>query len=110
MREQDPSVSLAKSYHAKSAAGFAIRCDSLLKAIHSNPARVPTFTGIKFSSQASSSAATLGQADTHVGAPRLQDLYVLANCIRFASGAYDILYGCDEQFLGALAMGCEVRR
>ena len=33
---------------------------------------------------------------------------MLANCIRFEKGAYDILYGCDEQFIGALAMGCQV--
>ena len=30
--------------------GFGIRCDALLKAIHADTARVPTFVGIKFSS------------------------------------------------------------
>ena len=33
------------------------------------------------------------------------DLHIFGNCVAFQDGLYDCLYGKDEQFLGALAMG-----
>ncbi|MDB4491661.1 dihydrodipicolinate synthase family protein [bacterium] len=48
--------------------------------------RVPTLGGIKYS-------------DT--------DLAALRACLEHEDGAWDVLYGCDEALLGALATGCE---
>lgn len=56
-------------------------CDLLKEASR----RVPSFGGIKFSSN---------------------DLAELLACLQFEDGKWDILYGCDEALLGALATGC----
>lgn len=73
-------------YHIAIRTGVAIRCDALLEAVHGLRAagRLSTFRGIKYSDA---------------------DLHVFANCVAFAGGAYNCLYGKDEQLLGALAMG-----
>lgn len=66
-------------YHLKSVDDF--RMDLLLEAVHG---RIPSFRGLKYSDP---------------------DLHIYGNCVAFADGLYDCLYGKDEQFLGALAMG-----
>jgi N-acetylneuraminate lyase len=64
-----------------------IRCDRLLVKVAEAQAagRMRNVRGIKYSDA---------------------DLHVLANCVDFNGGEYDILYGKDEQLLGAWAMGC----
>lgn len=66
--------------------GLALRCDHLLEAVAAEQAagRLRSFRGIKYSNP---------------------DLYVLANCLAAAGGAFDLAYGFDEQLLGAAAMG-----
>jgi N-acetylneuraminate lyase len=71
-------------YHLPIKTGVNIRCDKLLAKLEAAVARVPTFVGIKYSDA---------------------DLWVYANCVAYGGGKYDILYGKDEQLLGALAMG-----
>ena len=71
-------------YYIAIKTGAALRCDKLLEAIHADPARVPTFRGVKFTDF---------------------DAYIYANCVAFADGAYDILSGRDEILLAALVMG-----
>jgi N-acetylneuraminate lyase len=68
-------------YHIAIMTGVNIRMDQLLEAIHG---RIPSFRGLKFSDA---------------------DLHVYGNCVAYQGGLYDVLYGKDEQFLGALAMG-----
>lgn len=50
------------------------------------PARIPTLAGMKFTNP---------------------DLMALQFLLHADSGKWDILYGCDEQFLGALALGAQ---
>lgn len=73
-------------YHIAVKTGVNIRCDQLLKKIHDAPHRVPTFNGVKFTDF---------------------DLHIMANCIAFAGGQYDVLSGRDEVLLAGLAMGCK---
>jgi N-acetylneuraminate lyase len=47
--------------------------------------RLPTLRGIKYSST---------------------DLHQLGRCVVHSGGRYSMLYGCDQQLLGALVMGC----
>jgi dihydrodipicolinate synthase/N-acetylneuraminate lyase len=67
-----------------------IRCDIMLARVAAaqaeTPARLTNFRGIKFSDA---------------------DLHVFSSCVAFADGRFDILYGRDEQALGALAMGAK---
>jgi N-acetylneuraminate lyase len=73
-------------YHIPSKTGVTWRCDELLRTLHPvREARVPTFRGIKYSDS---------------------DFHILANCVAFAGGFYDVLSGKDEMLLAALAMGC----
>jgi N-acetylneuraminate lyase len=71
-------------YHISVKNGVFIRCDQLLEKLHASRARVPTFVGIKFTDF---------------------DLHILANCLAFENGEYNILSGRDEVVLGALVMG-----
>lgn len=71
-------------YHIPIKTAVGVRPDKLLAALHEAKASVPTFVGIKFSDA---------------------DLHMYANCVAAFGGAYDILYGKDEQLIGALAMG-----
>jgi N-acetylneuraminate lyase len=50
------------------------------------PARIPTLAGMKFTNP---------------------DLMALQYLLHADGGKWDILYGCDEQFLGALALGAQ---
>lgn len=61
--------------------GVALRADQVL---HQMAAAIPTFAGIKFSGP---------------------DLMRLQECLGFANGKYDLLYGSDENLLAALALG-----
>lgn len=77
-------------YHIAIKTGVAIRCDVLLERVHAARASgsrpgLAAFRGLKYS-------------DTNQ--------HILANCVAFAGGAYDVLSGADEMLLGALAMGC----
>ena len=71
-------------YHIPIKTAVIIRVDHLLAKIHANPARVPSFRGIKYTDF---------------------DMHIFANCVAFAGGAYDILSGRDEALLSALGMG-----
>jgi len=75
-------------YHIAIMTGVSIRCDHLLKRISElqNEGRLTQFRGIKYSDA---------------------DLHIFANCVAFENGKFDILYGKDEQGLGALAMGAK---
>jgi N-acetylneuraminate lyase len=74
-------------YHIPIKTGVGIRCDKLLARVVEEQAAgaLTTFRGVKYSDA---------------------DLHIFANCIAFAGGAFDCLYGKDEQLLGAWAMGC----
>jgi N-acetylneuraminate lyase len=75
-------------YHIAIMTGVSIRCDLLLKRVSElqNEGRLTQFRGIKYSDA---------------------DLHIFANCVAFENGKFDILYGKDEQGLGALAMGAK---
>ena len=68
-------------YHIPSLTGVEPEMAAFLDAAGE---RVPTLAGIKFSD------------------PRLHELQP---CLRFASGALDVLFGVDEMLLGAVALG-----
>lgn len=72
-------------YHIPSMTGVDFRMIDFLKAVVSS-GKIPNFVGIKFT-------------DTV-----LQDYF---ECVLYDDGRYDILYGLDEQLLGALAMGAK---
>ena len=74
-------------YHIPSMTGVGIRCDKLLErvaALQDSEGRLRSFRGIKYSDA---------------------DLHIYSNCVAACGGRFDILYGKDEQGLGALAMG-----
>lgn len=70
--------------------GVNIRCDVLLAKVSAAQAeatpRLTNFRGIKYSDA---------------------DLHFYSQCVSFQGGAFDILYGKDEQGLGALTMGAK---
>jgi N-acetylneuraminate lyase len=74
-------------YHIAIKTAVFIRCDKLLQKVSEAQAagRLRTFRGIKYSDA---------------------DLHILSNCLHHDKGAFDILYGKDEQLIGALSMGC----
>jgi len=78
--ESAPSTPLYY-YHIAIMTGVNFRMDKLLEAVHG---KIPSFRGIKYSDM---------------------DLHIYANCVAYKDGLYDVLYGKDEQLLGALAMG-----
>ncbi len=69
-------------YHIPALTGVPIDACEFLKLAKR---RLPTLAGIKYS---------------HT------DLSTMLACLRENDGQYDILYGCDESLLGALAIGC----
>lgn len=73
-------------YHIPSMSGVLVRADLVLRAVSAAQAagRCANVRGVKFS-------------DTN--------LHVYANCVALEGGKFDCPYGCDEQGLGALAMG-----
>ena len=75
-------------YHIVVKTGVMIRCDHLLDAVAEAQAqgKLSSFRGIKYSNP---------------------DLFIMSNCIAAHGGKYDIAYGCDEQLVGALALGVE---
>lgn len=70
-------------YYHSSLSGINLPMVDFLKQAHG---RIPTLAGIKFNSM---------------------NLYEYQNCRNFLDGAYDIVYGTDEFFAGALALGAE---
>jgi len=79
----------AYHYHIPSMTGVAVRADRLLEraaALQDAEGRLRTFRGIKYSDA---------------------DLHIYSNCVAACGGRFDILYGKDEQGLGALAMGAK---
>ena len=74
-------------YHIPSMTGVAVRCDKMLERaaqLQDSEGRLRSFRGIKYSDA---------------------DLHIYANCVAACGGRFDVLYGKDEQALGALAMG-----
>ena len=73
-------------YHIPSMTGVSVRCDLLLRCVAELQAagRLKSFRGLKYSDA---------------------DLHLYSNCVQAEGGRYDVLYGKDEQALGALAMG-----
>jgi N-acetylneuraminate lyase len=69
-------------YHIPSMTGVNLDMEEFLDAASS---RLPTLRGIKYSST---------------------DLHQLGRCVVHSGGRYSMLYGCDQQLLGALVMGC----
>lgn len=57
---------------------------SMFEFLRQAESQIPNLAGIKFSSM---------------------DLVVLQECLNFADGRFNILFGCDEMLLGALALG-----
>ena len=76
-------------YHIPSMTGVAVRCDKMLERVaqlQEKEGRLRSFRGIKYSDA---------------------DLHIYANCVAACGGRFDVLYGKDEQALGALAMGAK---
>ena len=75
-------------YHLAIKTGVFIRCDKLLIRVAElqKEGKLLNFRGIKYSDA---------------------DLHILSNCLALHNGMFDCLYGKDEQFLGAWAMGCK---
>lgn len=78
------------SDHIPSMNSVHVRCDTLLAKVAAaqaeSPPRLRNFRGIKYSDA---------------------DLHIYATCVASHGGRFDILYGKDEQALGALAMGAK---
>jgi N-acetylneuraminate lyase len=79
--EAAPSLPLFY-YHIPSMTGVDFNMEDFLDQVGS---RLPTLRGIKFTSP---------------------DLLQLGRCVVHSNGKYSILYGCDQQLLGALVLGC----
>jgi N-acetylneuraminate lyase len=79
--EAAPSLPLFY-YHIPSMTGVNFNMEEFLDAVGS---RLPTLRGIKYTSL---------------------DLHQLGRCVVHSRGKYSMLYGCDQQLLGALVLGC----